>query len=198
MPRARAEARACDCRDLPESPTMSEATDTGFPPTDGPFHRVAAALSALGSLWIVALMLLVVADVVGRSLLNNPITGVAEVAGRSIVAIVFLQLAAAVLQGRMTRSDLVLRLLGRVSARAVAALEVLFALAAALAFALILRAAWPNLTQTWATGEFFGVQGVFTIPLWPFRALMVGGVALAVLAALLVAAREAAVIWRRR
>lgn len=176
---------------------MTDTTDDA-PAPDGPFDRAAAALSALGSLWIVALMLLVVADVTGRSLLNRPITGVAEVAGRSIVAIVFLQLAAAILQGRLTRSDLVLRLLGRVSARAVAALEVVFALAAALAFGLILRAAWPNLMQTWTTGEFFGVQGVFTIPLWPFRGLMAGGAALAVLAALLVAGREAAAVWRGR
>ena len=175
-------------------------TDThDCPPESAPngvFDRIAAGLSALSSLWIVALMLLIVADVIGRSFLNSPITGVAEVAGRSVVAIVFLQIASAVLQGRLTRSDLILRLIGRASPRAVAALEILFALTAALAFALIVRAAWPNLLQVWSTSEFFGVQGVFTIPLWPFRAIMVGGAALAVLAALLVAARQSVQLWR--
>lgn len=178
---------------------MSEHTGAAAPPAHGgPFERIAALLSAAGSLWIVALMLLVVADVVGRGFLNRPITGVAEVAGRSVVSIVFLQLAAAILTGRLTRSDLVLRLVARFGPRPVALLEVIFALAAALAFALIVRAAWPNLTSTWTTGEFFGVQGVFTIPLWPFRGLMVGGAGLAVLAALVVAAREARVVWRGR
>lgn len=176
--------------DTTEDAAATAATD--------PFGRVAAFLSAIGSLWIVALMLLVVADVVGRSFLNSPITGVAEVAGRSVVSIVFLQLAAAVLNGRLTRSDLVLRLLGRLGPRPVAVLEVVFALAAALAFALIVRGAWPNLMRTWTTSEFFGVQGVFTIPLWPFRGLMVGGAGLAVLAALVVAGRESLVVWRGR
>jgi TRAP-type mannitol/chloroaromatic compound transport system permease small subunit len=178
---------------------MTDRTDMTEPtPPTGIFDQIAAALSAVGSLWIVALMALIVADVIGRSFLNSPITGVAEVAGRSVVAIVFLQLAAAVLQGRLTRSDLVIRLIGRASRRAVALLEILFALTAALAFALILRAAWPNLLRTWGTGEFFGVQGVFTIPLWPFRALMVGGIGLAVLAALLVAGRHAMTLRRGR
>lgn len=178
---------------------MAEMTQAiGDSRADGPLVRIAGLLSAVGSLWIVALMLLVVADVVGRSFLDQPITGVAEVAGRSVVSIVFLQVAAAILNGRLTRSDLVLRLLGRLGPRPVAALETLFALAAALAFALIVRGAWPNLGRTWATGEFFGVQGVFTIPLWPFRALMVGGAGLAVVAALAVAAREALTVWRGR
>lgn len=176
---------------MTDTPDSQEATLS-----DGPLDRIAAVLSALSSLWIVVLMLVIVADVIGRSFLNSPITGVAEVAGRSVVAIVFLQIAAAVLQGRLTRSDLILRLVGRSSARAVALLEILFALSAALAFALIVRAAWPNLLQTWTTSEFFGVQGVFTIPLWPFRAIMVGGAALAVLAALMVAARQAKRLWR--
>ncbi|MFN3937496.1 MAG: TRAP transporter small permease subunit [Gemmobacter sp.] len=178
---------------------MSDSTEsTEAPAPGGTPDRIAAALSAVGSVWIVALMLLIVADVIGRSFLNMPITGVAEIAGRSVVAIVFLQLAAAILQGRLTRSDLVIRLIGRASGRAVALLETLFALTAAVAFGLILYAAWPNLIRTWTTAEFFGVQGVFTIPLWPFRALMVGGVGLAVLAALIVALRQAAVVWRGR
>ena len=178
---------------------MSDNADSSDTPVQmGPFERIAAVLSALGSLWIVALMLLIVADVIGRSFLNRPITGVAEVAGRSVVAIVFLQIAAAILQGRLTRSDLVLRMMNRASLRAAAFLEFLFALTAALAFALILRAAWPNLVQVWSTGEYFGVRGVFTIPLWPFRAIMVVGAALAVLAALMVAAREVRRLWRGR
>lgn len=176
-----------DSHEIPDTPAGTSV-----------FDKLAAALSALGSLWIVVLMLVIVADVIGRSFLNTPITGVAEVAGRSVVAIVFLQIAAATLQGRLTRSDLILRLIHRASPRAVAVLEITFALTTALAFALIVRAAWPNLVQVWATSEYFGVRGVFMIPLWPFRAIMVGGAALAILAALVVAWRQTERLWRGR
>ncbi len=84
-----------------------------------PFRRLANVLAAIGTLWIFFLMFLVVADVVGRNFLDSPITGVAEFAARSVAAIVFLQLAAAILSGKMTRSDFLLRLLARRSPRAV-------------------------------------------------------------------------------
>ena len=53
-------------------------------------------MASIGTVWTFLLMLLIVADVIGRSFLSLPITGVAEVAGQSVVAIVFLQLGAAV------------------------------------------------------------------------------------------------------
>ena len=77
-------------------------------PLLGPAH----VLAAVGTVWIFVLMLLVVADVVGRNFLDAPITGVAEFAARSVASIVFLQLAAAICTGRMTRSDFLLRLIG--------------------------------------------------------------------------------------
>lgn len=157
---------------------------------NGPLDWLAQGLSALGSVWIVALMLLIVADVIGRSFLNSPITGVAEVAARSVAAIVFLQVSAAILAGRLTQADFLLLMIERRHPVMVRALNVIFALLSALVFGLILYAAWPATTDTFATGEFFGVQGVFTIPLWPFRAILSGGAALALVCSLLVAWRS--------
>ena len=57
-----------------------------------------------------------------------------------------------------------------------------FALIGALVFAMILWSSWPNMTDAWVTAEFFGVQGVFTIPTFPFRAITVIGSAIALLA----------------
>jgi TRAP-type C4-dicarboxylate transport system permease small subunit len=179
---------------------MVQPTDSADSPRAayGWIDRIADGLSALGSVWIVALMLLIVADVVGRSFLDHPITGVAEIAARSVAAIVFLQIAAAILQGRLTRADFLMRLLTARSRRSRDALELVFALAAALVFASILYAAWPNTVSAWTTSEFFGVQGVFTIPLWPFRAILVGGAGLATLAALVVAWRHLRLIGDQR
>ncbi|MDU8912529.1 TRAP transporter small permease [Aestuariicoccus sp. MJ-SS9] len=174
----------------------AELEDDGFVPafSEAPFGAllgsVAAAMSAVGTASIGALMLLIVADVIGRNFLDAPITGVSEIAARAVVAIVFLQVPAAILQKRLTRADFLVRRLEKASPRAVAGIEALFCLAGAIVFALILWASWPKLADAWASAEFFGVQGVWTIPTWPFRGITVLGAAVAALAALYRAREE--------
>lgn len=153
-------------------------------PVGSVLGTAAAIMSSIGTAWIGGLMLLIVADVIGRNFLDAPITGVSEIAGRSVVAIVFLQVAAAILQGRLTRADFLIRRLGHVAPRVVPPLECAFALTGATVFALILWASWPSFVDSWTGSEYFGVQGVFTIPTWPFRLITVVGAAMASLAAL--------------
>ncbi|MBB4004810.1 TRAP transporter small permease subunit [Aurantimonas endophytica] len=153
--------------------------------------RIASWLAAAGTLWIFALMALIVADVLGRNFFDSPITGVAEIAARSVVAIVFLQIAAAVLAGRMTQADFLVIFLGSYSPGLVRVLETLFALVGAVVFAAIVWASWPDTADAWRTGEFFGVQGLFTIPTLPFRVINVVGASLACVAYLVVALQVA-------
>lgn len=150
-----------------------------------PLQGLARVLAAIGTVWIFLMMMMVVADVVGRNFLDKPITGVAEFAARSVASIVFLQLAAAICSGRMTRSDFLLRLIGARSLTAVRVLEIGNALLGALLFVALAFIAWPEFTQAWSGNEFFGVQGVYTVPTWPFRALIVAGSAVAAAAYLL-------------
>ena len=159
---------------------LQEGGPAAAPPH--PLRRVAEVLAAIGTLWIFAMMLLVVADVVGRNFLDAPITGVAEFAARSVASIVFLTLAAAICGGRMTRSDFVPRLLGARAPGLVRALDVANALLGVLLFAALALIGWPELVQSWQGNEYFGVQGVATMTVWPFRALLVGGAAVAALA----------------
>ncbi|OSQ42552.1 TRAP transporter small permease subunit [Marivita geojedonensis] len=174
----------------------SELQEDRFVPSlsESPYGAVlgsfSAAMSAVGTAGIGALMLLIVLDVIGRNFLDAPITGVSEIAARSVVAIVFLQVPAAILQLRLTRADFLVRRLQKSSPKTVAWLEALFCLAGAIVFALILWASWPKLLSAWQTAEFFGVQGVWTIPTWPFRGITILGCALAVLAALYRAREE--------
>lgn len=148
----------------------------------GPFQALANALAAIGTLWIFVLMFLIVADVLGRNFFDKPITGVAEFAGRSIVAIVFLQLAGAIGGGRMTRSDFLIQMIHRRMPGLGFALEVFYALLGAALFAVLAYSAWPELLSAWTTNEFFGIQGVYTVPTWPFRGLIVLGAAMTSLA----------------
>lgn len=142
-------------------------------------------LAAIGTVWIFLMMLLVVADVLGRNFFNAPITGVAEFAARSVASIVFLQLAAAVCSGRMTRSDFLLQIIGRRSPAALRAMEVFNVVVGALLFLALAVIAWPELAEAMKTQEYFGVQGVFTVVTWPFRALIVLGSVFAAAAYLL-------------
>lgn len=154
----------------------------------GPFALAANALAAIGTVWIFLMMLVIVADVAGRNLFDAPITGVAEVCARSVVAIVFLQIASAVLAGRMTRADFLIRPVSRRFPGLTRVMEALFALAGVAVYVAILLAAWPDTAEAWRSGEYFGVQGVFTIPTLPFRAIIVIGAGFAALAYLIVAA----------
>lgn len=157
-------------------------THTSTSPKVGLFVRFADLLAAFGTIWIFALMSLVVMDVAGRNLFGTPLTGVAEFAGLSVAAIVFLQLGAGVLGGRMVRAGFLIDLIGRRVPRLRSFLEVVHTLVGCVIFALLTYSAWPELVQSWQSNEFYGVRGLYMLPGWPFRALAVIGAAMATLA----------------
>lgn len=144
-----------------------------------PLGRLAGIVAAIGTIWTFLLMALIVADVVGRSFLSMPITGVAEIAAHSIVAIVFLQLASAVHADRMTRADFLIARLHRIAPGLAVGLEALFLLAGAAVTLFIAYAGFKPMMNAYTANDFFGVRGVFTIVTWPIRAIIVFGAALA-------------------
>ncbi len=139
-------------------------------------------VSGAASIWIFCLMILICADIIGRSLFNAPVQGVAEIVANSIVAIVFLQVAHALMTGRMTRTDLLIGKLENERPFAAAFIRLAFHLAGVLVFALIADGTWPKLVDAWVENEFFGAQGVFTAPVWPIKACLFAGSLLTCLA----------------
>lgn len=135
-------------------------------------------MNAVGTLWIIGLMVLINSDILGRSLLNRPIAGVPELVAFSIVGIVFLQLAHTLRSGSMTRSDVLLNLLERRAPRARAALLALFHLVGGLLMMLIAWKFWPSVLSAWQHPErnFMGNPGFFTIPQWPLFVLVFLGI----------------------
>jgi len=158
------------------------------------------ALGALGSVGIAALMLLICADVAGRNLFDRPIPAVAEIAALAVVVITFLQLASAVRHERMAQAEIFIAPLLARRPRGGRALAGLYDLLGALACGLIALATWPTIAKDLAVGEFIGVQGVMTLPTWPFRCLILLGAATAALHYLVraLAAFRAALAGRRR
>lgn len=144
--------------------------------------RMLAALSVLGAVLILAVLVLVNADSLGRTLFSKPILGVIEIVELSLVAIVFLQLGDTVRAGRLTRSDGVLAVVEATAPRLAQALHAAFDALAAAFMAFILIGAVPRLAESWERGEFKGTAQVFTFPEWPVRLIVVVGAAAALVA----------------
>ena len=153
----------------------SEVQDAYGQPLPGHFQRLTRTLNALGTLWIVALMLLINTDVLGRELLNAPVRGTTELVSLSIVGIVFLQLADTLVSGRMTRADVLLDRLKRTRPALAALLQAIFHAVGAALMGVILWAAWEPLVESIRIQEYVGALGDFTAPVWPVRLIMLVG-----------------------
>jgi TRAP-type mannitol/chloroaromatic compound transport system permease small subunit len=147
------------------------------------FDRALGALivasNNIGSLWILAMTLGVVADVTGRYLFNAPINGTAEMVTMSVVVVLYLQLSYTLRSGRMTRSDAFFtRLLARRPGIG-NALGLLYHAAGACLMAAIMIGAWPKWLAAWRSGYYVGVIDVFTFPEWPLLLIIFLGCGLA-------------------
>jgi C4-dicarboxylate transporter, DctM subunit len=139
------------------------------------FARLVAWLNGAGVVWTFALMFLISADIVARTVFDHPIVGVTEMVSLSLVACVFLELGHAVLRGRLMRVEMVMEPLQRQRPVVAAAWAAVLALVGVALLALIARGAWPDFVRAWRTSEFAGVEGLYTIAVWPVKLLIVVG-----------------------
>lgn len=157
------------------------------------FQRLGKWLNALGTLWIIALMVLINTDVLGRNLFNAPVRGVTELVALSIVGIVFLQLADTLHSGRFTRADVLLARLKETRPVFAARLQALYHLIGAGLMGAILWAAWQPLVEAIRIREYVGAIGDFTAPVWPVRLIMLIGLCATLVTFVLLAWAD----WRR-
>ncbi len=158
-----------------ESNTDLESASRERPGRDSPFGYLVDGLNGFGSILIFAVMALMVADVLMRDLFNAPIDGVAEMVAISIIAIVFLQLGSTLRHGRMSRADLFIDGFTLRHPRAGNAIHALFCLAGVFVCGVIFYATWPTFAKAWVENDFYGVQGVFTMPTWPVKLIVLVG-----------------------
>ncbi len=158
------------------SPTRP-ANDAGVKAPRTAFGAVIVGMNALGSVWILFLILLVTADALGRSFFAHPIAGVTEMIQISIVGIVFSQLPDAIRNGKLTRAD---SMLGWVTARrpqVAQAMEAAFLLLGAVYMGLCVWGSAPLLVEAIQRESYLGNQGVFTVVVWPVKTIIVIGLA---------------------
>jgi TRAP-type mannitol/chloroaromatic compound transport system permease small subunit len=151
---------------------------------------VARVLNAIGSAWIFGLMCMMLADLGMRFFFSRPIHGVAEVAGLSIVGIVYLQLASTVQGGRMVKADFISQWLVRKAPRLGHVLGALFHLLGACTMAGLAYVSLDPFVSAWVDREMLGTAGVFQIVTWPFRGTVLMGSFLAMLCYLTLVLRE--------
>lgn len=165
-------------RDTPSvAPDTPSRRDAYRQPLPFRLDRVFGVMNALGTLWILALMLLINADVFGRNLLSAPVRGVPEMVALSIVGIVFLQLADTLRSGRFTRADLLLDRMGRRHPRVADAMHAAFHGLGLLLMLVILKASWAPLVESVQIREYVGAIGDFQAPVWPIRLITLIGLA---------------------
>lgn len=155
------------------------------------FNRTLSTLNAMGSVWLLALVILITADAMGRTFFHAPIEGVNEMIELSLVGIVFLQLADATRKGRLTRSDGCFNLLSRRFPFPSRMLGIFFEFCGIVFMAIILWGSVPLLIESFEEGYFVGNIGLFTAPVWPVKLVIVIGCTATLLQFLVFAVRYA-------
>lgn len=139
------------------------------------FSMFVAGLNSMGTVLIFGLVVMINLDVISRFLFNAPIDGVTELVELSIVAIVFLQLSDAVRTGRLTRSEGLFSRLQQKHPRLGHVLGAFFDLAGAAFFITIILGGIPRFLDAWQRDYFSGIRGIFIVPVWPVRLILVIG-----------------------
>lgn len=154
------------------------------------FEAVFSVMNSIGTAWVFVILVLVNADVIGRTLFNTPIRGVTEIVSLSIVACVFMQLAHTIKVGRMTRSEVFLDWVGRRRERVRQFLEGVYFLVGAGLMGVLFTSSLPLFVEAWQIDEYVGAQGDFTAPVWPVKLVILIGCAAAAGQFLIGAARK--------
>lgn len=158
------------------------------------YPRFISLTNAAGTVWIFALMLLIVTDIIGRWLFNLPVTGVPLIVSHSIVAIVFMQLASTLEAGRVTRTSVFIGGLLKTRPFAAAVYQLLFHSLGVVVLSAITIGTYPLLEKTWATGEWVGTDTDVSFVIWPLKAIIVLGASLTAIQFLILASRDLFVI----
>jgi C4-dicarboxylate transporter DctM subunit len=145
------------------------------------FVRLISLMNGAGVVWIFGLTFLICADITGRTVFDSPVRGVPEIVSLSLVASVFLQLAYAIHQARLTRADVLISKVESQNQRLGRDWRAVIGLVGMALFSLIAIGMWPDFLRAFSTREFAGVEGIFTIQVWPIKFLVVlGAVAAAI------------------
>jgi len=149
------------------------------------YGRLLRGCGLVSSIATFVMMLLVVANVLGRYLFNRPLTGTLEFTESLLVIIIFLSVALTQYDGGHIRVNLLTR---RLPKRVARGLTVVAMLAGCAFFTWCAYAAWLFAAQSYSFNEQEWGEVVF--PLWPMKFVVFVGIAMLALQFLLDAIAE--------
>jgi TRAP-type C4-dicarboxylate transport system permease small subunit len=159
----------------PGSSQGSSGVLSGF---DRTFGKLTSGMNMIGTIWIVVMTVLVVADVIGLNFFRQSVPAVKEFIQLSIPGIVFLQLANTLREDRHVSSDIFINKLRNRSPRVASFTYGIFNL---IGMGLMIFLAWriyPKALQAYSENFTRGHEGLLTLPEWPSMALVVVGSAI--------------------
>lgn len=161
------------------------------PTVMGSFERAVESLARAALLCGVALIafdvILIITDVLGRSLVNQPLLGTVEIARNTVPLIIFCQAPATILAGRMLR---VSALFTRLSVSGQRFIDLLSGTMGLILFAALIADMWSPMLHSWAVWEEEGMAGI-KLPLAPIRTVLLVLWVIALLAIVIVMHRTA-------
>ncbi|NQV55766.1 MAG: TRAP transporter small permease [Rhodospirillales bacterium] len=126
-------------------------------------------LNTISGVWLFAITLLILYDVVGREAFGVPFHGTNEIVANSVLSILFLQLPLSIMQRSSLRTTI---LFDHVGIRSKGIIDASSYILAFLLFFAITVGGWPNMIESWEILELEG-SGVVSIPVYPIRSLVV-------------------------
>jgi TRAP-type C4-dicarboxylate transport system permease small subunit len=134
---------------------------------------IETASTAVASVIIMGLTFLVVIDVVGRKLFAAPLSGTTDIAENTLVAIVFLSIAAVQRNNGHIRIEMLL------TGRSARTQEIWNLVALILALLVSLPITWYTSTfawESWVEGDY--TMGILRVPVWPAKLIAAFGLIL--------------------
>jgi TRAP-type C4-dicarboxylate transport system permease small subunit len=128
-------------------------------------------MNAVASFWIFVIMFLMTGDVLGRVILNHPLTGTPEIVKVSIVGIVFMQIPHTLWVDRHIRSEIIIL---RLAPLARELCEIGICILGAAVFLGIFVASWADTMMAWKILEYEG-EGALRVPVYPIRTIILLG-----------------------
>jgi TRAP-type C4-dicarboxylate transport system permease small subunit len=181
----RAASIAARCRCARRATSCIEAEMSAFERLYQAYGRMLRGFGVISAVATFVMMVLVVANVLGRYLLNQPLTGTLEFTESLLVVIIFLSLALTQFDGGHIRVTLLTRRLPKAWARG---LTVFCMLCGAVFFAWCAFAAWKFAAQSWSFKE--QEWGTVVFPLYPVKFIVFAGILLLAIQFLLDAIAE--------
>ena len=154
-------------------------------------RRLAIGMVLLGSIGMMASMIICVADVIGTNLFDWPVPGALEITESTMVLIVFGALAFTQEKRGHIRVEI---LHGYVSPRLQALMDLVTHLVALAFFVLLAWYSFGELSYSWEIGE--STMGTVRFPLYPARLLLSAGTVLLIAQLALDVVADARRTWR--